>query len=36
MLSQVKQEGIKTAVINAYQNGKKIPVMEARKLNNEL
>jgi len=36
MLSQVKQEGIKTAVINAYQNGKKITVMEARKLNHEL
>ena len=36
MLSQVKQEGMKTAVITAYQNGKKITVMEARKLNNEL
>lgn len=36
MLSQVKQEGVKTAVITAYQNGKKIPVTEAKKLNNEL
>jgi hypothetical protein len=36
MLSQVKQEGVKNAVITAYQNGKKIPVTEARKLNNEL
>lgn len=36
MLSQVKQEGVKTAVITAYQNGKKIPVPEAKKLNNEL
>jgi len=36
MLSQVKQEGIKTAVITAYQNGKKITVIEARKLNKEL
>lgn len=36
MLSQVKQEGIKNAVITAYQNGKKITVPEARKLNNEL
>ena len=36
MLSQVKQEGIKNAVINAYQNGKKITVVEARKLNKEL
>lgn len=35
MLGQVKQEGIKNAVINAYQNGKKITVVEARKLNNE-
>lgn len=35
MLSQVKQEGIKTAIINAYQNGKKITVIEARKLNHE-
>lgn len=36
MLSQVKQEGIKNAEITAYQNGNKITVMEARKLNNEL
>lgn len=36
LLSQVKQEGVKTAVITAYQNGKKIPVTEAKKLNNEL
>lgn len=36
MLGQVKQEGIKNAVIIAYQNGKKTTVMEARKLNNEL
>jgi len=36
MLSQVKQEGIKNAVINAYQNGKKITVVEAKKLNKEL
>ena len=36
MLSQVKQEGMKTAVITAYQNGKKITVTEARKLNIEL
>ena len=35
MLSQVKQEGIKTAVISAYRNGKKITVAEARKLNKE-
>lgn len=36
MLNQVKQEGIKNAVISAYQNGKKITVAEARKLNKEL
>ncbi|HAH23354.1 MAG TPA: hypothetical protein DCL77_06310, partial [Prolixibacteraceae bacterium] len=36
MLSQVKQEGIKNAVINAYQSGKKITVVEAKKLNSEL
>lgn len=36
MLGQVKQEGIKNAVIAAYQNGKTISVNEARKLNNEL
>lgn len=36
MLNQVKQEGIKNAVIAAFQNGKKITVDEARKLNNEL
>jgi hypothetical protein len=35
MLGQVKQEGIKNAVITAYQNGKTISVNEARKLNNE-
>ena len=35
MLGQVKQEGIKNAVISAYQNGKTISVIEARKLNNE-
>lgn len=35
MLAQVKQEGIKNAVISAYQNGKTISVKEARKLNNE-
>lgn len=36
MLNQVKQEGIKNAVIAAYQNGKKITVAEARKINKEL
>lgn len=36
MLNQVKQEGVKNAVITAYQNGKKITVAEARKLNKEL
>ena len=36
MLNQVKQEGVKNAVITAWQNGKKITVAEARKLNNEL
>jgi len=35
MQNQVKQEGIKTAVITAYQNGKKITVDEARKINSE-
>lgn len=34
--NQVKQEGIKNATITAYQNGKKIPLDEARKINNEL
>ncbi|HEX7583961.1 MAG TPA: hypothetical protein VF373_04680 [Prolixibacteraceae bacterium] len=32
--NQVKQEGIKNAAIVAFQNGKKITVIEARKLNN--
>lgn len=36
LLGQVKQEGVKTAVITAYQNGKKIPVSEAKTLNKEL
>lgn len=36
MLGQVKQEGVKTALITAYRNGKKIPVEEAKKLNKEL
>jgi hypothetical protein len=35
MLNQVKQEGVKNALIAAYQNGKKITIEEARKLNNE-
>lgn len=34
--NQVKQEGIKNAAIAAFRNGKKITVIEARKLNNEL
>jgi hypothetical protein len=33
---QVKQEGVKNPVIAAYLKGKRIPVAEARKLNNEL
>lgn len=36
MLSQVKQEGVKNAVITAYQNKKKIAITEAKKINNEL
>ena len=36
MLNQVKQEGVKNAQITAHQNGKKITVDEARKINNEL
>lgn len=36
MLGQVKQEGVKNAVITAYQNDKKIPITEAQKLNKEL
>lgn len=36
MQNQVKQEGIKNAMITAYQNGKQITVNEARKINNEL
>jgi hypothetical protein len=34
--SQVKQEGVKTPIIAAYQKGKRITVAEAKKLNNEL
>jgi len=33
MQNQVKQEGIKNATITAYQNGKRITIVEARKLN---
>ncbi len=36
MQNQVKQEGIKNAIIVAYQNRKRITVNEGRKLNNEL
>ncbi|MBW8331302.1 MAG: hypothetical protein K0M40_04705 [Prolixibacteraceae bacterium] len=36
MQNQVKQEGIKNAIIVAYLDGKRITVTEARKLNNEL
>lgn len=35
MQNQVKQEGVKTAVITAYQNGKKTTIEEAKKINNE-
>jgi hypothetical protein len=34
--TQVKQEGVKNPVIVAFQNGKKIAVEEARKINKEL
>jgi len=33
--NQVKQEGVKNAIVEAYRNGKKITVADARKLNNE-
>lgn len=36
MQNQVKQEGIKNAIIVAYHDGKRITLTEARKLNNEL
>lgn len=36
MQNQVKQEGIKNAIIVAFHDGKRITVTEARKLNNEL
>jgi len=36
MQNQVKQEGVKNAQVNAYLNGKKITVDEARKISNEL
>ncbi|MGE5395389.1 MAG: SPOR domain-containing protein [Candidatus Saccharibacteria bacterium] len=35
MLNQVKQEGVKNAVIVAYQNGKKITVADARKISGQ-
>jgi hypothetical protein len=35
MQNQVKQEGVKNPTIIAFQNGKKIDISEARKINNE-
>lgn len=36
MQGQLKQEGVKNAIVAAYHNGKRIPLAEARKINNEL
>jgi hypothetical protein len=36
LLAQVKLEGIKTASVTAYNNGKKIPLEEAKKISNEV